>query len=81
MTKRGVAAAAGYATRQLADLTALSVDHDGVVVRQSERRAPYERAIGTLDVYECYCSRKDVAESAQAPRGDGHRPHPGRAAT
>jgi glutamyl-tRNA synthetase len=72
-----VAAAAGVATRQLADLATLGIDHDGAVVRQSDRRALYERAIGTLDVYECYCSRKDVAESAQAPHGDGHRPYPG----
>ena len=72
-----IAAAAGVATRQLADLAALGLDHDGEVVRQSARRALYEQAIGTLDVYECYCSRKDISESAQAPHGDGHRPYPG----
>ncbi|MGV8849911.1 MAG: tRNA glutamyl-Q(34) synthetase GluQRS [Propionibacteriaceae bacterium] len=72
-----VAAAAGVAARQLADLASLGLDHDGEVVRQSARRALYEQAIGTLDVYECYCSRKDIAESAWAPHGDGHRPYPG----
>lgn len=72
-----VAAAAGVAGRQLADLVALGIDHDGEVVRQSQRRGLYERAIGMLDVYECYCSRKEVAESAQAPHGGAHRPYPG----
>ncbi len=72
-----VAAAAGVAERQLADLTALGIDHDGEVVRQSERLALYEAALGTLETYECYCSRQDIAESAQAPHGDGYRPYPG----
>jgi glutamyl-tRNA synthetase len=72
-----VAAAAGVAERQLADLAALGIDHDGEVVRQSDRRALYEAALGRLETYECYCSRKDIAESAQAPHGDGHRPYPG----
>lgn len=72
-----VTAAAGVATRQLADLAALGIDHDGEVVRQSDRGARYGRAIGRLDVYECYCSREEIAQSAQAPHGDGHRPYPG----
>ena len=72
-----VAAAAGVAERQLADLAALGIDHDGDVVRQSERLALYEAALSRLDVYECYCSRKEIAESGQAPHGDGHRPYPG----
>jgi len=72
-----VAAAAGVAERQLADLSALGIDHDGQIVRQSERLALYESAIGTLETYECYCSRREVSESARAPHGDGHRPYPG----
>lgn len=72
-----VAAAAGVAERQLADLAALGIDHDGEVVRQSGRLALYEAAMTRLDVYECYCSRREVAESAQAPHGDGYRPYPG----
>jgi glutamyl-tRNA synthetase len=72
-----VAAAAGVAERQLADLAALGIDHDGEVVRQSGRLALYEAALATLDVYECYCSRREIAESGQAPHGDGYRPYPG----
>ena len=72
-----VAAVAGVAERQLADLAALGIDHDGEVVRQSGRLALYEAALAALDVYECYCSRRDIAESAQAPHGDGYRPYPG----
>jgi glutamyl-tRNA synthetase len=72
-----VAAAAGVAERQLADLDALGIDHDGEVVRQSQRLALYEAALARLDVYECYCSRREIAESAQAPHGDGYRPYPG----
>jgi glutamyl-tRNA synthetase len=72
-----VAAAAGVADRQLADLAALGIDHDGEVVRQSQRLALYEAALSRLDVYECFCSRREIAESAQAPHGDGYRPYPG----
>lgn len=69
--------AAGLAERQLADLAALGIDHDGEVVRQSQRLGRYEAALSTLDVYECYCSRQELAEVALAPHGDGYRPYPG----
>jgi glutamyl-tRNA synthetase len=72
-----VAGAIGVAERQLADLAALGIDHDGQVVRQSGRSGLYEAALTRLDVYECYCSRREIAEAAQAPHGDGHRPYPG----
>ena len=72
-----VAAAAGVAERQLADLAALGIDHDGEVVRQSERLPLYEAALERLEVYECYCSRREIAESAQAPHGVSQRPYPG----
>ena len=72
-----VAAAAGVAGRQLADLAALGIDHDGEVVRQSERLPLYAAALERLEVYECYCSRREIAESAQAPHGDSDRPYPG----
>lgn len=72
-----VAAASGVASRQLANLVALGIDHDGEVVRQSDRFALYEGALARLDTYECFCSRREIAESAQAPHGDGHRPYPG----
>lgn len=46
----------------------------GPVVRQSERFALYHDAIATLQrmgrVYECYCSRREIREAAQAPHGD-----------
>lgn len=63
--------------RQLADLAALGLDWDGPVVRQSERFGLYDAAIDALTaqglVYECYCSRRDIAleieASAAAPHG------------
>jgi glutamyl-tRNA synthetase len=72
-----VAAARGVAMRQLADLAALGIDHDGDVVWQSQRLGLYAGALSRLDTYECFCSRREIRESAQAPHGDGHRPYPG----
>jgi glutamyl-tRNA synthetase len=62
---------------QLADLTALGLDHDGPVVRQSERFALYDDVIADLtaagSVYPCWCSRREVAAeieaAARAPHG------------
>jgi len=58
---------------QLDDLTALGLDWDGPVVRQSERGALYEAAIGRLDaeglLYPCYCTRAEIREAASAPHG------------
>lgn len=62
---------------QLADLAALGIDWDGEVVRQSERFARYHDAIARLAerelVYECYCTRREIAleieASASAPHG------------
>ncbi|MET0662443.1 MAG: tRNA glutamyl-Q(34) synthetase GluQRS, partial [Ilumatobacteraceae bacterium] len=64
--------------RQLRDLTALGLDWDGEVLRQSDRFAIYDAAIDHLRgrglVYECYCTRREIlaeiAESSAAP----HRP-------
>ncbi len=59
---------------QLADLAALGMASEGAVVRQSERFALYHEAIGELRgtgrVYECYCSRREIREAAQAPHGE-----------
>jgi glutamyl-tRNA synthetase len=56
---------------QLDDLRAIGVDWDGEVVRQSERRALYDTAIGTLvadgRTYPCYCTRREIREAASAP--------------
>lgn len=76
LDQQRVAAAPGVATRQLRDLAAIGVDWDGTVVRQSERTALYRDAIASLDTYECYCTRREIAEAAQAPH-DGHRAYPG----
>lgn len=72
-----VRAADGAATRQLADLAALGITPDGAVVRQSERLSLYADALARLPVYECFCSRREIAEAASAPHADGHRPYPG----
>lgn len=62
---------AGAEAAQLRDLTAVGVDWDGPVVRQSERRDLYLEAIAELQgaglVYECFCTRREVAEAASAP--------------
>jgi len=66
------------AARHLADLATLGLVPDGAVVRQSGRTALYEAAFDRLDgaVYECFCSRKDVAEATRAPHGTTPR-YPG----
>ena len=72
-----VAAAEGVADGQLADLVALGIDWDGPVMRQSERLDAYADAARGLPLYECFCTRREIAEAASAPHGDGHRPYPG----
>ena len=72
-----VAAAPAVAAAQVADLAALGLDFDGPVVWQSERRGLYAQAIGRLQTYECFCTRREIAEAASAPHGDGYRPYPG----
>jgi glutamyl-tRNA synthetase len=61
----------GAEQSQLADLRAIGLDWDGDPVRQSERVDHYERAVESLTadglVYECFCSRKDIAEATRAP--------------
>lgn len=63
----------GVEAAQLADLAALGLDHDGPVVRQSERRALHEGAIERLDgdgrLYPCFCTRAEIREAASAPHG------------
>lgn len=62
---------------QLADLAALGLDHDGPVVRQSERFDLYREAIARLGdlglTYPCYCTRREIREAASAPH-DGPVP-------
>lgn len=70
------AAAPTIAREQAEDLARLGIDHDGEVWRQSERLQHYRELAAELDCYECFCSRKDIAQAAQAPH-DGLRPYPG----
>ncbi|MDR0284425.1 MAG: tRNA glutamyl-Q(34) synthetase GluQRS [Propionibacteriaceae bacterium] len=64
--------------RQLADLTRLGLTWDGEVVRQRDRTDLYEAALARLAplVYECFCSRKEVATATRAPHGTTPR-YPG----
>ena len=64
---------------QLASLAALGMRPDGEVVWQSERFDRYRDAISDLRaagrVYECFCSRREIREAAQAPHDiDGAYP-------
>ena len=56
--------------RQLADLDAMGVTFDGPRLRQSDRLAAYEHALGDLEraglVYPCFCSRREVREATVA---------------
>jgi glutamyl-tRNA synthetase len=72
-----VNAASGVERGQRDDLAAIGLDFDGEVIRQSDRLERYRRALANLDTYECYCTRKEIAEAASAPHGDGYRPYPG----
>ncbi|MDO8362050.1 MAG: tRNA glutamyl-Q(34) synthetase GluQRS [Actinomycetota bacterium] len=81
-------ASAAHEADQLASLAALGMHHDGPVVRQSERFPLYRDAIATLQqqgrVYECFCTRREIREAAQAPHGvqpDGAYPGTCRALT
>ncbi|MBA3282617.1 MAG: tRNA glutamyl-Q(34) synthetase GluQRS, partial [Acidimicrobiia bacterium] len=66
-----VQANAEHEGSQLRDLSALGLDWDGEVVRQSERFDRYEDAIATLAraglTYPCYCTRREIREAANAP--------------
>lgn len=62
------------------DLRWLGLGWDGPVLRQSERAAAYEAALGALRarglLYPCICTRRDLA--AAAPQeGDAAAPYPG----
>jgi len=69
-----VTASRAHEAEQLRSLAALGMRADGEVVRQSERFDLYRDAIATLRgqgrVYECFCTRREIREAAQAPHGD-----------
>ena len=82
-----VTSRAEHEAQQLADLTALGLDWDGPVVRQSERRPAHEAALADLAArgltYPCFCSRREVREASVAPHVlpghlPGHVPRPDR---
>lgn len=68
----------GYAEQQARDLAALGLTFDGVPLVQSERHARYAEALETLrpDTFECFCTRREIAEAASAPHGTPGR-YPG----
>ena len=68
----------GVAERQRADLEALGLDFDPPVLVQSERSTVYAEAIAALGdlTYECFCTRREIAEAASAPHGEPGR-YPG----
>lgn len=59
------------AQRQLADLAAIGLEWDEPVVWQTDRTSAYSEVLDSLDsrglLYECYCSRKDIAQAPTAP--------------
>ena len=63
----------GVADGQIRDLERLGLDWDGPVVRQSDHLERMHEAIARLDadglVYPCFCTRREIAEAAQAPHG------------
>lgn len=64
---------AGSAAQQLDDLRELGIDWQGSPVVQSERSGVYDTAFQQLQdaglVYECTCSRREIAEATTAPHG------------
>ena len=66
---------------QLADLHQLGIDWDEPPIRQSTRTEIYESALARLRsdgwLYPCFCSRRDLRESASAPHGDEEAIYPG----
>ena len=62
-----------FEASQLRDLEALGIDWDGEPIRQSERRELYRARMSELQsagaLYECYCTRRELADVASAPHG------------
>jgi len=59
------------ADRQLGDLAALGLTWDEPAERQSEHPQRYDAVVDQLAgcglLYECYCSRRDIAQAPRAP--------------
>lgn len=63
-----------FIAEQLSDLTAIGLEWDEPVVRQSQRTPLYEAALAELRsqglVYECWCTRAEIRDASSAPHGD-----------
>jgi glutamyl-tRNA synthetase len=68
----------GLAEQQRADLEALGLSFDPPLLTQSERFASYHAALDRLGdrTFECFCTRREIAEAASAPHADPGR-YPG----
>ncbi|WP_346768816.1 tRNA glutamyl-Q(34) synthetase GluQRS [Crystallibacter degradans] len=64
-------ARAGAEAKALEDLAAVGLTWDGNVLSQTDRFPVYRTAITTLAdaglVYECFCTRREIAEAPSAP--------------
>lgn len=70
---------AGAEAEQIRDLTLIGLDWDEAPLRQSDRQGQYHDAVAQLRqqglLYECFCTRRDIAEAATAPHtAPGHYP-------
>ena len=69
-----------HAQQQLDDLALLGITAEATPIVQSERFEIYHKLIQSLMdadlTYECYCTRKEILEAAQAPHG-GQVMYPG----
>ena len=80
-----VTSSVDHEQRQVADLSALGLDHDGAIVRQSERfelyRAHIDRLADLGRVYPCFCTRREIRDeierAASAPHGLPDGAYPG----
>lgn len=73
----------GAEQQALEDLAWLGVDHDGDILRQSERLHLYREAVDALvaagKAYPCVCTRQEVEAAASAPQEEwlDAAPYPG----
>ena len=62
-----------FRTSQAGDLAALGIDWDGAPLVQSDRFDAHHDAIEALirtgRTFECFCTRREIAEAAEAPNG------------
>lgn len=62
---------AGAEAEQIRDLELIGLDWDEEPTQQSDHTERYAEAVSTLQqrglIYECFCSRRDIAEASSAP--------------